>query len=195
MKKILSLLAALCLSSSLWAGNDVSTVSGTPAVLNDRSVRMTFTWDYSKCKIQGKSVKEFLRSKGDDWVRDYPAEIAAAESSFAAYYNKKTKSAVITDDADAADYDVVCVVTDFDYGDTGTSVAMNVMFGGFAKKAGGARFSGDIYVYKKGTKKNPVAVMHINDFVGDGDYSNTKRRTNAYFQFGKEFLKFLKKQK
>lgn len=195
MKKLFSLLAVVCLSMSALAKNDVSTVSGQPSLLNDPSVRMTLSWDYSECKIEGKSVDAFLKSKGDDWVRDYPGEIAAAEASFSAFYNKKTKSAVITDDADEADYNVVIKVTEFDYGSTGASVAMSLAFGGFARKAGGASFTGDIYVYKNGEKVSPIAVMHIDNFIGDGDISNTARRTNAYFQFAKEFVKYLKKQK
>lgn len=195
MKKI-SLFLAMCLMAivNVNAGNDFSVLEGSVLPLKDSSVRFTLTWDYSECLIEGKAVDVFLKEKGDDWVRDYPGEIAASEATFAAWYNKKSKFALITDDADVAEYDVVIKVTKFDYGSTGASVAMSLAFGAFARKAGGASLDGEMLVYKKGTK-DLVARLNIDHFVGDNAMNNTGRRTNVYFGLGKEFMKFLKKQK
>ena len=117
MKKVLLFLTVAMVSLSAWA--DAELKSGSIRELKSPDVRILVTWDYSKMLIEDKTPEEFLKEKGSDWEKDYPAEVAAGESAFDVLFNKKDKKyALITDDEDAAQYEFIIHVDKFHYGST-----------------------------------------------------------------------------
>ena len=106
MKKFLLLMVAAVMSLTAWA--DAKVENGSMRYLKNPEVRVLVTWDYSKMMIEDKKPADFLKEKGADWERDYPAEVAAGESAFDVTFNKKDKKyALITDDEDAAQYEFI----------------------------------------------------------------------------------------
>jgi len=185
MKRIL--LFAVALLSTVMALADADITSGSLSELKNGSARILVTWDYSKMLIEGKNPNEFLKEKGEDWVKDYPAEVTAGESAFDILYNKKCKKfAQITDDEDAAQYEFVIHVTKFNYGSTGVAI----MFGGYAR---GAAVEGTVDVVSRNDKKVICTVEF--DCSGPSAYSNEQRRILAMQDFAKDFAKLVGKAK
>lgn len=187
MKKLI-VSALVCAMASFNAFADVDVESGNLSDLKNKEVRVLIEFDYSQCKIEDKDVDAFLKEKGQDWVESYPNEIASAESSFIAKFNKKSKYCKITSDEEIADYKLVFKITKFHYGSTGASV---IFGGGFTKKAGGASVVGVIEVLKNGDSKS-VALLKV-DGLGDSSWSNEARRINAYVDVAEDLAKVIKK--
>lgn len=185
MKKIMMLLAATLISLSAWADAEVK--SGSMKELKNPDARVLVTWDYSKMTIEDKSVDEFLKEKGSDWQRDYPAEVAAGEAAFDVLFNKKDKKyALITDDEDAAQYELVIHVDKFHYGSLGAAIA----FGGFAR---GAHIEGTADVIKLSDKSLVASITF--DCSGSAAYGNEARRILAYQDLAKDLAKLVSKAK
>ena len=79
MKKFLLLMVAAVMSLTAWA--DAKVENGSMRDLKNPEVRVLVTWDYSKMMIEDKKPADFLKEKGADWERDYPAEVAAGFSA------------------------------------------------------------------------------------------------------------------
>lgn len=185
MKKIFFLLVVMMVSLTAWA--DAEFKSGSLRDLKNPDARILVTWDYSKMLIEDKKPEEFLKEKGADWEKDYPAEVAAGEAAFDVLFNKKDKKyALITDDEDAAQYEFVIHVDEFHYGSTGAAIA----FGGFAR---GAHIEGTVDVIKLSDKSN-VATLKF-DCSGKAAYSNEARRVLAYQDLAQDLAKLIGKAK
>lgn len=185
MKKML-LFAVACLSTAM-AFADVDIKSGSLVELKNPDARILVTWDYSKMLIEDKKPDEFLKEKGEEWVRDYPAEVAAGEAAFDMYYNKKCKKfGQITDDEEAAQYELIIHVEKFHYGSTGAAI----MFGSFAR---GAHIEGTAEVVSR--KDQKVICTLVIDCAGGAAYSNEQRRQLAAQDFAKDLSKLVSKAK
>lgn len=185
MKKLMMLLAAAVVSLSAWADAEVK--SGSMSELKNADVRVLITWDYSKMTIEDKKPAEYLKEKGPDWEKDYPAEVAAGESAFDVLFNKKDKKyALITDDEDAAQYELVIHVDKFHYGSLGAAIA----FGGFSR---GAHIEGTVDVIKRSDKSKVATIEY--DCSGGAAYSNEARRVLAYQDLAKDLAKLIGKAK
>lgn len=185
MKKHLLLLFVAMVSLTALADADIK--SGSLRDLKNSDVRVLVTWDYEKMLIEDKTPAEFLKEKGSDWEKDYPAEVAASEAAFDVLFNKKDKKyALITDDEDAAQYEFVIHVNQFHYGSIGAAI----VFGGFAR---GAHIEGTIDVIKL-TDKTIVATIEF-DCAGKATYSNEARRILAYQDLAQDIAKLIGKSK
>lgn len=185
MKKFLMLLVAAFISLSAFA--DAELESGSLKELKNSDVRVLLTWDYSKMLIEDKTEKAFLKEKGAEWERDYPAEVAASEASFDVFFNKKNKKyCLITEDEDAAQYEIIIRVEKFHYGST----AAAVMFGGFSR---GAHIEGTVDVINL-SNKSKVATIKF-DCSGAASYSNEARRILAYQDLAQDLAKRVSKAK
>lgn len=185
MKKIIMLLAAAFISLTAWADAEVK--SGSMKDLKNADARILVTWDYSKMTIEDKSPEAFLKEKGADWERDYPAEVAAGEAAFDVLFNKKDKKyAQITDDEDAAQFELVIHVDKFHYGSLGAAIA----FGGFAR---GAHIEGTADVIRLSDKSKVATIEY--DCSGSAAYSNEARRVLAYQDLAKDLAKLVSKAK
>ena len=89
MKKLL-LSALLLATTPSWAG-DINVLSGDLSVVKNPEITATVIFDYSDLMIEGKPWKEHLESRGEDFVRDWPAESAQSEGYFIACWNKDNK--------------------------------------------------------------------------------------------------------
>lgn len=185
MKKFLLLMVAAVMSLTAWA--DAKVENGSMRDLKNPEVRVLVTWDYSKMMIEDKKPADFLKEKGADWERDYPAEVAAGESAFDVTFNKKDKKyALITDDEDAAQYEFIIHVDKFHYGSTGAAI----VFGGFAR---GAHIEGSVEVIKL-DDKSTVASLSF-DCAGAAALGNEARRVLAYQDLAGDLAKLIKKAK
>ncbi len=172
---------------SLVAFADAEVKSGSLKELKDSEIRILVTWDYSKMLIEDKSVDEFLKEKGADWQKDYPREVAASEATFDVFFNKKNKKyALITDDEEAAHYEMIIHVDEFHYGST----AAAVMFGGFSR---GAHIKGHVDIVKL-SDKSTIATITF-DCSGSAALGNEARRTFAYQDLAKDLAKRIGKAK
>ena len=185
MKKILFTLAACLFAISAWA--DAKLVSGSMIDLKDSNARVLVSWDYTNMLVEDKKLNDFLKEKGADWERDYPAEVAAGESAFDIEFNKKDKKyALITDDDDDAQFEFVIHVEQFHYGSLGATI----MFGGFAR---GAHIEGTIDVKNRKTNQTIATVKY--DCAGSSAYSNELKRVLAYQDLAKDLAKLIGKAK
>lgn len=185
MKKYLLLLVVAMFSFTAWADAEIK--SGSLRDLKSSDVRVLVTWDYEKMLIEDKAPADFLKEKGADWEKDYPAEVAAGESAFDVLFNKKDKKyALITDDEDAAQYEFVIHVSQFHYGSTGAAV----VFGGFAR---GAHIEGTVDVVKM-SDKSVVATIEFN-CSGKAALGNEARRILAYQDLAQDLAKMIGKSK
>lgn len=175
----------MMMSLTTWA--DAEFKSGSLIDLKNPDARILVTWDYSKMLIEDKKPEVYLKERGTDWERDYPAEVAAGEAAFDIFFNKKDKKyALITDDEDAAQYEFIIHVDAFHYGSTGAAIA----FGGFAR---GAHIEGTVDVIKLSDKSN-VATLKF-DCSGSAAYSSEARRVLAYQDLAKDLAKLIGKAK
>ena len=185
MKKLL--FAVLLVFTALTTWGDAKVKSGSMFPLKDADVRVLVKWDYKNMLIEDKKPADFLREKGADWERDYPAEVAAGESAFAAMFNKKDKKyALITDDASAAQYEMEIHVAKFHYGST----AAGIIFGSFAR---GAHIEGTVDIVDRSTKST-IATINF-ECAGDMSYSNEQRRVLACEDLAKDLAKLVSKAK
>lgn len=185
MKKIL--LIAFFAIVSMVAYADAKLETGSVKDLKNADTRVLVTWDYSKMLIEDKTETDFLKEKGAEWERDYPAEVGASESAFEVYFNKKNKKyALITEDEDAAQYELVIHVDKFHYGST----AAAVMFGGFSR---GAHIEGTVDVINL-SDKSKIATIKF-DCSGQAALGNEARRVLAYQDLAKDLVKIIKKGK
>lgn len=185
MKKFFLFLAVTLMSLTAWADADVN--SGSIRPLKSASARVLVTWDYANMLIEDKSPEEFLKEKGEDWEKDYPAEVVAGEAAFKELFNKKDKKyAQITDDSAVAQYEFVIHVDSFHYGSLGAAIA----FGGFAR---GAHIEGVVDVVDR-ADGNVIAKIKF-ECSGAAAYSNTARRVLAYQDLAKDLAKLVGKAK
>ena len=180
---IVVLFASVCVAT---AKPDVTVIKGSLAALKKSNAKVFVRWDYSTSTIEGKAVKTYLKERGDDWVRDYDAEIARAEENFRERLNDKSSDVSTVTSEQDADYIIVMKVSDFLYGSAALSAAI-----GFG--AGDAHLSGKMEIYKKGAK-SPIAVLDVDGVPGAG-YGNEIRRVNSYRELAENLAKLIKKAK
>lgn len=187
MKKVI--LALVILFAGIATANaksDVELINGSLRELKGSKATMFVRWDYSNSTIEGKEVDTYLKERGEDWVRDYNAELAKAENNFNSRLNDKSKDVRAINDENSADYIIVVKVKDFNYGITALSVVIGM-------GAGDAHLTGTMEIYKKG-QAEPIAVVDIDGVPGAG-YGNEVRRIEAYRELAEQFAKLVKKAK
>lgn len=130
--------------------------------------------DFSEAKVEGKTWDEWLKSKGDDFVRDWPSDKNKVANYFMYRFNKKTKKKgglrlQVTNPDDT--YKLVIHPTDIDMGSIGGGVVAGAFLGAFAKKAGGAVLKdGYIDVVNQADGK-VVCRLSFKDVKGDSGIS------------------------
>lgn len=185
-KTLLTLFVILAGIVTATAKPDVTIIKGSLLELKGSNAKMFVRWDYTKSTIEDKPVAAYLKERGPEWERDYPAEISRAESAFRKRLGDKSKDvSTVTAESDA-DYIIVMKVKDFNYGQT--ALAVTVGFG-----AGDAHLTGTMEIYKKG-QKTPIAVLDVDGVPGKG-YGSELRRESAYRELAENLAKLIKKAK
>ena len=186
MKKFLFLMVALFSVITMSAKDDVTVKSGSLAEIKAAGISKVFiVWDYSAATLEGKQVDAFLKEKGEDWVANYPQELAEAEAEFAKAV-EKSKFVNVTLEKDQAQYIITVKVKDFHYGSTGAAVMI-----GFG--AGDAHLSGSVEFTKNGSTET-ISVLDVDGVPGAG-WGNERRRREAYKELGEWVVKLIKKAK
>ena len=188
MKKVLlfSFLSLFCMAN-LFAGSPVTVKSGDVSILKTPA-KALLEVDYSGAKVGNILFADYLKSKGDDYVRDWPRESATAASYFKATFNKKSKGLQLTTDESAATYKMLITVKNLDMGDAGTSIAMSIMFGAAAGKAGGVIMSGPIEIIDLHTNKT-VLTLYVDEVKGEGAPNDATRVGLMYTELAKKMCK------
>ena len=186
MKKIIFLFVALISVITMSAKDDVTVKSGSLSEIKAAGSSFVYiVWDYSAATLEGKNVDAFLKEKGEDWVANYPQELAEAEAEFAKAVGK-SKFVNVTTEQDQAQYVITVKVKDFHYGSTGVSVMI-----GFG--AGDAHLSGSVEFTKNGSTET-ISVLDVDGVPGAG-VGNERRRREAYKELGEWVVMLIKKAK
>ena len=190
MKKLFTLTLLLLSAISTWA-EDISLEAGDPKVLM-KNVTAKLVFDYSETKVVNegnKSMNEYLKSRGDDFVRDWPEDQKKAHSYFSVQWNRKTDGMKVDTDAKNAEYSMIVHVKTLDTGNGGS------VFNPWASaKAGGTIVSGTIEIYNNNARKTEC-VVGFEEMKGTGSPSETVRYGMAYMVLASEFYDFQKRVK
>lgn len=186
MKKVFLALVTMMVAVAVQAKDDkVTLTSGSGNYLRDADKTATLEIDYSKTIVEGKEkLQAYLKSRGEDHVKDWPKVAEATKKQFVETFNKKNKKGLQIVESGKADYQMKFIVEKLDFGSTGVSV----VFGGLGS-AGGAEVSGKLIVTDKGGKK--VAEYEVFEVRGNGstDFSETRRLGTCYVNVVKMTLK------
>lgn len=159
---------------------------GDPSILH-QSVVATLVSDFSHAKTDGgQTLKEYQETKGQDWIRDWPGELAKAETYFSERFNKKNKKGLTVTGNNDAPYTMLISIDNVDFGDTGSQF---IPFAG--AKAGGCILTGTISIIEKATG-NVLCQYYMNEIKGMGHYTMGIRLGLAYFEMGTRLYKINK---
>lgn len=133
-----------------------------------------FETDWSETTVEGLTWDEWLKSKGDDFVRDWPSDKRKVEDYFVGRFNKKTGKkrglAIQTTNPNDAYY-MVIRPHDIDMGSIGGGFVASAFLGAFAKKSGGVHFkSGYIDIIEAATGRIACR-LSIKDVRGNSGIS------------------------
>jgi uncharacterized membrane protein len=186
MKRTL-LLTFLCLfcTVAVIAGKPVTVKSGKVSVLKTQS-KSLLEIDYSSTKVGKLPLNEYLKERGDDYLKDWPRESETAASYFREQFNKKSKGTKITSDEEAASYKIVISPKFIDMGNAG-SFFVTMAIGG-SRKAGGVIMSGPIEIIDLATNK-VVCVLYVDDVKGKGHPKDAIRMGMMYQELAKKMCK------
>ena len=183
-KNLTLLLTILCLfcTGNLFAGNPVSVKSGKSSVLKESSTAL-LEIDYSTTTVGKQTLDEYLKSRGDDFVRDWPRDKEVTATYFKERFNKKSKGLHLTTDASAASYKVLIRVNNLDMGNGGSA------FVPFASaKAGGVIMTGTVDIIDLKTNE-VVCSISVDEVKGLGTPSETARLGLMYFELATQICK------
>lgn len=186
MKRLLSIVMLLLSVVGIYADNPVTVKAGNPVVFNETSQALVVV-DYSKTMVKDQTLDAYLKSRGEDFVRDWPQDQDKALEYFVVRFNKKNKKGMqigrhLTD----AKYKMVIYVDYMDMGNGGSS------FNPFASvKAGGVIMKGrcDVIDVKAGQY---VCRMAFDEVKGLGNPSETVRLGMTYFELASNIFKLAK---
>ena len=176
MKKFIFSFVCLFSTVSLFAGKPVFVQSGDVSVLKEITTAL-LELDFSATTVDAKHIDEYLQSRGDDFVRDFPQDKEYAANMFANQFNKRNRKGmqVAVDVADAI-YKFVIRVNILDYGN---SAGFFVPFA--SAKAGGCIISGNIDIVDVRTDK-VVLTLKVDEVKGLAHVSDRIRLSYVFFE-------------
>ncbi len=185
--KLLITLITLFMSMNLIARNAIKVVNGDLSIFKNASITASVKFDYTDLNIEGKPYMEHLKSRGRDFVRDWPQESRSSESYFIKCWNHDNdKGMQLTSEA-GKEYTMVFVVKEMHMGSGAAS--MLVGFG-----AGGATMSGTMYILK-GNHNVPLLTVSIDEQSGRSGMTEIARRVDLYGELAEDMVKTLQKTK
>ena len=188
MKKLISLIvmAFLTMSMSAKDGDQITLQAGSANVIWTVNSAY-FAIDYSEVNVEGMTWNQWLQSKGDDFVADWPEDEKKVGNYFMERFNKATKKkgGICLQNTNPDDaYQFIVHLQDLDMGSVGGGVVASVFLGAFKGKAGGVNFKTgyvDVVEIETGTV---VCRLSFKDVRG-----NSGINWNAQLMFGLEDLK------
>lgn len=187
MRKFMTMLAAFLIAAVCYASDDVTVLSGNPAVFQLQE-EAQLEIDYSNAVVNDKTLDGYLKDRGEDFVRDWPGNAEYAREYFVVRFNKKNKKGMqIVSEGNSAKYKIVFQISKLYMGNVSGAI-----LGGFARKAGGIIVSGLLEVVNTETNKS-VCCFNIHELQGTSHFSETVRLGLCYFDVASEALKIAKK--
>lgn len=171
--------------SQISAKNKV--LSGDLSVFNDKSATATVIFDYSSLILEGKPYMEHLKSKGKNFVNDWPSESAVAEAYFIKCWNHDNDDGIQVTASEGNQYTMVIVCDEMHMGSGAAS--MLVGFG-----AGGAKLDGKMYIFENGNQI-PLLTVEIDGQSGRSGMTEIQRRTDLYGELAEDLVTAIKKTK
>lgn len=193
MKKILLSAFLMLLSLSSFAGaKDVKLVSGDASVIAVKGMSVRVEFDYSECQIYDMGEKkffdidEYMKFKGEDWVRDLPGELRKAEDAFLEEFNDESKKAQVVGSSAEAEYTMVFKLKEFSYGKPVVFFRSDIAWG-----------TGVVEIVKTATKETVATFefVKVDGAVAGGIAAMELRREQCYEHVAEAMAKTLNKIK
>ena len=187
MKKLLLMALVVLCAQYAKADSFLSLRSGNPQVFLVKS-KASFEVDWDHARVtnwDNKLFPQYLKHRGDDFVRDWPKDREKAEQYFTVRLNKKSSGMKIEEDGGSTDYKMIIRLSKIDVGD-GAS--------GFVPysnaKAGGVIMDGTLELRDRAGKL--LCVLDINEAKGVGHPSETVRYGMTLFEVANALCDFMK---
>ena len=176
MKRILLAAVALLCAANLFAGG-LTVKSGDVSVLKTPA-QAKVVFDYSKTYVgedgaKTKTLTQYLKSRGADFVKDWPNDHVEAESYFINRFNKKNKKGLTIAEGGKPAYIITVKVEVLDMGNAAAAAF------GMSSKAGGAIMWGKVFV-KDARKGKVLLTVDVDEVKGLKSYSETTRLGLCY---------------
>ncbi len=186
MKKFILVLAALLSTLNLLAGG-VSVKSGDVSVLKTPAkAKVVFNYKNTYVGEDGaktQTLNQYLRSRGSDFVRDWPEDHAKAEKYFNIRLGKKNKKGLTAAEAgEKAKYIMEVKVEVLDMGNAAGA------FVGFGAKAGGVIMWGTVTI-KDARSKRTLLTLDIDGVKGKANPSESMRLGLCYMDLAGRIAK------
>ena len=186
-KNLLVAIIAVFMSLTAFAKGGIKVLNGDLSVIKNSSITATVVFDYTDLMLEGKPYMEQLKSRGSDFVRDWPSESATSEGYFIKCWNHDNDEGLQVTNASGNEYTMIFVVTEMHMGSGAAS--MLVGFG-----AGGASMSAKMYILKNNSNV-PVLTVDIDGQSGRSGMTEIARRLDLYGELAEDLVKTLKKTK
>ncbi len=186
MRRLLTFVVMLVVALGMYADNPVVVTAGNPVVFNE-AVQALIEVDYSKTMVKDQTLEEYLKGRGEDFVRDWPSDKEKALEYFTYRFNKKNKKGMqIGKNLTGAKYKMVIYI---DWMDMGNGVSGFMPWSG--SKAGGVIIKGrcDVIDVPAGQY---VCRMTFDEVKGSANPSETTRMGMAYFYLANYIFKLSK---
>lgn len=180
------LFAMLLVSISTYAGK-ITVKSGDLSIIKNSAIKATIKFDYTDLILEGKPYMEHLKSKGEDFVRDWPTESTTSEAYFIKCWNKDNDEGMQLTTAANNEYLMYFHVKKMHMGSGAAS--MLVGFG-----AGGASMTATMYIFKN-NNSIPILTVEIDDQTGRSGMTEIIRRTDLYGELAEDLVDALEKTK
>ncbi len=180
MKKLFFILALCCASVAMYA-DDCELTKGSVAALKEKGELALLEVDYSKAKVKDQTLDEYLKGRGEDFVKDWPEDSKKAAAYFTTRFNRENKKGMtIPLDGEGAKYKIVLSLTDMDMGNASGA------FTPFASaKAGGVIVSGSFTLIDLATNEE-LCVIEFKEVKGVRHMSETVRLGLAYMELAEK---------
>ena len=188
MKKLMTLAVLLVMALNASArGGDVKIKSGSLLTLKDADKTMIVAFDYGGATIEGQPVMEYLASRGEKNVQDWPNDNKEVLKTFIECFNKYNKKGTKIVSGDDADYKMVIKADKLDFGSGAASVVW--VFG-----AGVRKIWGTLTVVDQSTG-DTICTVEIDEVDGGSSYSEVGRRCDTAKQLANLLADRIKKGK
>ena len=187
MKKIILFATALLFCAATLSAGDIKVVSGDASILKSaETAKVIFNYDKTYVGEDGaktQTLKQYLKSRGADFVRDWPDDHKKAEGYFMIRFNKKNKKGLkLQESSSGAKYIFEVKVDVLDMGNAAGA------FVGFGAKAGGVIAWGDILV-KDAKGKKVLLKLRFDEIKGKANPSETMRLSLCYMDLATRLAK------
>jgi len=173
MKNLIISLSCLLCGVALYAGTPVVLKSGDPSIMKEKTTAF-IELDFSATMVGDQPINEYLKSRGDDFVKVFPQNKELASNLFASAFNKRSKGMKVSYKDSDLPYKIVVRVKNLDYGNPA-----GVFVPHAPTKAGGAIIDGTLEIINVSTKEI-ICTFTINQLQGGAHVTDKYRMGLAF---------------